>query len=64
MPGQHHFASKKQQRFVFGVLARRSPKAKAWGRRWAHATGETGGRTPASRAAYARLPLRKGVRKR
>jgi len=61
-PGPVH--SKAQQRFIFGVLAKRSPKAKVWGRRWAHAVGETGGRTPASRAAYAALPARKGIRKR
>lgn len=58
------FRSKAQQRYVFGVLAKRNPKVKTWARRWAHQVGETGGRTPASRAAYRRLPRRKGVRKR
>ena len=64
MPGRHHFTSKAQQRYVFGILAKRKPSAKAWGRRWAHNSGETGGRTPSSRAAYAALPGRLGVRRR
>lgn len=56
--------SKAQQRYIFGVLAKRNPKAKVWGRKWAHRVGETGGRTPSSRAAYRALPRRVGVRKR
>ena len=62
-PGPVH--SKKQQGYIFGVLARKDPKAKEWGRRWAHEVGETGPRgNPASKAAYKRLPERKGARKR
>lgn len=64
MPGQHRIRSKAQQRYIFGVLAKKHPSAKTWGRRWAHAAGETGGRTPASRAAYKALPVRKHLRKR
>lgn len=59
----HRIKSRAQQAYIFGVLAKRNPRAKAWGRRWAHAAGETGGGTPASKAAYRALPRRKGVRK-
>lgn len=61
--GQHRVRSKAQQAYIFGVLAKKDPTAKTWGRRWAHAAGENGGRTPTSRAAYKALPKRKGVRK-
>lgn len=57
--------SKAQQGYIFGVLAKKDPKAKQWGRRWSHEAGETGPRgNPASKAAYARLPPRKGARKK
>lgn len=65
-PGPVH--SKAQQLahgYIFGVLAKRNPAAKVWGKRWAREAGETGPRgNPASKAAYHRLPRRKGVRKR
>lgn len=66
MPGQHKFASRKQQAFVYGVLAKKNPAIKTgWAKRWATAAGETGPRgNPASKAAYHALPLRKGVRRR
>lgn len=50
------FKSKAQQRWAFATH-------KKWARGKAHATGEHHG-TPGSKAAYARLPARKGVRKR
>lgn len=64
-PGPMH--SKAQQGYIFGVLAKRNPKAKTWGKRWAREVGEVGPHghpSAGSRAAYARLPRRKGVRKR
>lgn len=55
-PGPIH--SKAQQGFLFATH-------KAFAKRWAHGAGETGPKgNPASKAAYARLPRRKGVRKR
>lgn len=62
MPGRHRgtgrVVSRKQQAFLF---ATKKPFAK----RWARKAGETGPRgNPASKAAYHRLPIRKGVRKR
>lgn len=59
MPGRkkRRFTSKAQQGWAFATH-------KKWAKRWARAAGETGGRTPSSRAAYRRLPRRKGVRKR
>lgn len=64
MPGQHKFRSKAQQRYVYGVLAKRNPTVKTWAKRWATGSGETGGRTPSSRAAYRALPRRAGARRR
>lgn len=66
MPGQHRFASKAQQAYVYGVLGKKNPAIKTgWAKRWATATGETGPRgNPASKAAYKRLPARKGIRKK
>lgn len=64
-PGPVH--SKAQQRYIFGVLAKKNPKAKTWGKRWAREVGETGPHgkpSAASKAAYRALPARKGVRKR
>lgn len=56
--GQHAVSSKAQQAFLF---ATRKPFAK----RWSMAAGETGPHgNPASKAAYHRLPARKGIRKR
>jgi len=52
--------SKAQQGFLFAVH-------KPFARRWSMAAGEIGPHghpSPASRAAYARLPRRKGARKR
>jgi hypothetical protein len=50
--------SKAQQGFLFATH-------KQFAKRWAREAGETGPRgNPASKAAYARLPPRKGVRKR
>lgn len=55
-PGPIH--SKAQQGFLF---ATKKPFAK----RWARGAGETGPRgNPASKAAFARLPARKGIRKK
>lgn len=55
-PGPIH--SKAQQGFLF---ATRKPFAK----KWAREAGETGPKgNPASKAAYHRLPPRKGIRKR
>lgn len=55
-PGPVH--SKAQQRFLFAT-------GKPFAKRWAHEAGETGPRgNPASKAAFRRLPERKGVRKR
>lgn len=55
-PGPIH--SKAQQGFLFATH-------KTFAKRWAHAAGETGPKgNPASKAAYARLPRRKGVRKK
>jgi hypothetical protein len=55
-PGPIH--SKAQQRFLFATH-------KPFAKRWAHAAGETGPKgNPASKAAYKRLPPRKGARKR
>jgi hypothetical protein len=58
--GKKHkpFASKAQQKFFFV-----NPKLKRFAKAKAHATGEHGG-TPASKAAYKRLPARKKARKR
>ena len=64
-PGPIH--SKAQQGYIFGVLAKRDPKAKVWGKRWARQVGETGPHgkpSLASKAAYRALPARKGVRKK
>ena len=64
-PGPIH--SRAQQKFIFGVLAKRDPKAKVWGKRWANEVGEVGPHgkpSAASKAAYKRLPVRKGVRKK
>lgn len=64
-PGPIH--SRAQQRFIFGVLAKKDPKAKVWGKRWANAVGEVGPHghpSAASKAAYRRLPARKGAKKR
>lgn len=64
-PGPFH--SQAQQRYVFGVLAKRDPTVKTWAMRWAHQVGEVGPHghpSAASKAAYARLPARKSVRKR
>lgn len=61
---KRRFTSKAQQRFVF-ARAKTDPKFKAFAKRWAHNTGE--GRpagSAKSKAAYARLPRRKGVRRR
>lgn len=59
------FRSQAQQRYVYGVLAKKNPAVKTWAKRWATAVGETGPRgNPASKAAYRRLPVRKGVRRR
>lgn len=52
--------SKAQQGFLFATH-------KPFARRWAREAGEVGPHghpSPASKAAYARLPRRKGVRKR
>jgi len=55
-PGPVH--SKAQQGFLFATH-------KAFAKRWAREAGETGPRgNRASKAAYARLPPRKGVRKK
>jgi hypothetical protein len=64
-PGPIH--SRKQQAYIFGVLAKKDPKAKVWGKRWAREVGEVGPHgkpSAASKAAYKRLPERKGARKR
>lgn len=64
-PGPVH--SKAQQGYIFGVLAKKDPKAKAWGKRWARAVGETGPHgkpSAASKAAYRALPARKGTQKK
>jgi len=64
-PGPIH--SKAQQRYIFGVLARKDPKAKGWGKRWANQVGEVGPHgkpSAASKAAYRALPARKTVRKK
>ena len=64
-PGPIH--SKAQQRYIFGVLAKRSPKARTWGKRWANQVGEVGPHgkpSAASKAAYRRLPARVGARRR
>jgi hypothetical protein len=64
-PGPIH--SKAQQGYIFGVLAKKNPKAAVWGKRWAHQVGENGPHgkpSPSSRAAYAALPRRNGTRKR
>lgn len=58
------FKSQAQQRYIFGVLAHKDPSAAVWARKWALASGETGGRTPPSRAAYHALPKRKGLPER
>lgn len=65
-PGPIHSKALAQQRYIFGVLAKRNPKAKVWGKRWARQVGEVGPHghpSAASKAAYARLPKRKGARK-
>jgi hypothetical protein len=50
--------SKAQQKFLFATH-------KTFAKRWSHEAGETGPRgNPASKAAYARLPKRKGLPKR
>jgi len=50
--------SKAQQGFLFATH-------KPFAKRWSMAAGETGPRgNPASKAAYKRLPPRKGVRKK
>jgi hypothetical protein len=64
-PGPIH--SKAQQAYIFGVLAKRDPKAKVWGKRWAASVGEIGPHgkpSPSSKAAYRALPARKSVRKK
>lgn len=64
-PGPIH--SRAQQAYIFGVLAKRDPKAKVWGKRWAKQVGETGPHghpSAASKAAYRALPARKGIRKK
>jgi hypothetical protein len=62
-PGPFH--SRKQQSYVYGVLAKRNPKVKTWAKRWATAVGETGPHgNKASSAAWHALPARKGIRKR
>lgn len=58
MPGQHSVRSQAQQRYLFATH-------KTFAKRWSVAAGETGPKgNPASRAAYHRLPVRKGIRKR
>jgi hypothetical protein len=57
---QHAVSSKAQQRFLFSTH-------KPFARRWSMAAGEVGPHgkpSVASKAAYARLPARKNVRKR
>lgn len=50
--------SKAQQGFLFAT-------GKPFAKKWARQAGETGPRgNPASKAAYKRLPRRKGARKR
>lgn len=53
--GHHPFASKAQQRLFFA-----NPKLRRWAIGKAHATGEHHELGPISKAAYARLPERKG----
>jgi hypothetical protein len=54
----HRVTSKAQQGFLFATH-------KTFAKRWSIAAGETGPRgNPASKAAYARLPRRKGPRKK
>jgi hypothetical protein len=58
--GHGRVASKAQQRYLFATR-------KTFAKRWSRAAGEVGphGRpSAASKAAYARLPRRKGVRRR
>lgn len=66
--GHYHgpVRSKAQQRYIFGVLAKRDPRARVWGKRWSRMAGEVGPHgkpSAASKAAYRRLPRRRGVRK-
>jgi hypothetical protein len=64
-PGPIH--SKAQQGYIFGVLAKKNPAAKVWGKRWAAQVGEVGPHghpSPSSKAAYRALPARKSVKKR
>lgn len=56
--GTKPFASKAQQGLFFA-----KPSLRKYARKKAHASGQGGG-TKASKAAYARLPRRKGVKKR